>query len=198
MFSSRASMRQFVFRNEDNENEPSLNEEETIDYCLSDVELAFTSTKIIGLGKLYVTSTRVIWIGEQKAYEFDVPFIILHAITHDSESYPKACLYCQLDSEEEYNDSNDEENEENEDSDNNERDDKLPTELFFAPTDEVDLIHMFDAFSRAALLNPDEAENDEMDGELIYNLDEVQLGAEQSKALDHLESVFQFPKEDHE
>lgn len=39
-------------------------------------------------------------MSETLGYDFDVPYIMLHAITHDPESYPKPCLYCQLDEDE--------------------------------------------------------------------------------------------------
>ena len=63
------------------------------------------------------------------------------------------------------------------------------------PSDVSDLKEIFNAFSHAALLNPDPPEDGEEEGddELIYNTDEVELGAEQSRNLQHLESVFHLP-----
>ena len=43
---------------------------------------------------------RVIWASAEQAYDFDVPYIVLHAVTHDPSSFPRPCLYCQLDVEE--------------------------------------------------------------------------------------------------
>jgi hypothetical protein len=54
-------------------------------------------------------------MSETLGFDFDVPFIILHAITHDSESFPKPCLYCQLDEEED-----------------------SPSEMFLVPPQEAD------------------------------------------------------------
>ena len=56
---------------------------------------------------------------------------------------------------------------------------------------------IFDAFSKAALLNPGEEEDDDDDpfGELIYNQDEVKMGSEQARALERLESVFVIPSD---
>jgi hypothetical protein len=39
-------------------------------------------------------------MSETLGYDFDVPYIMLHAITHDPESFPRPCLYCQLDEDE--------------------------------------------------------------------------------------------------
>lgn len=41
------------------------------------------------------------WIGSDAAHDFDAAYVVLHAVTHDTESYPRPCLYCQLDEEEE-------------------------------------------------------------------------------------------------
>jgi nucleotide-sensitive chloride channel 1A len=42
-------------------------------------------------------SRRVIWSGADEAHDFDAAYIVLHAITHDPESYPKPCIYIQFD-----------------------------------------------------------------------------------------------------
>ena len=87
---------------------------ESLDYRLDGVGLAFSKDedKYLGEGELFITSKRVIWINradestdidknDRKVFDFDVPYIILHAISRDPESYPIPCLYCQLDKEEE-------------------------------------------------------------------------------------------------
>jgi hypothetical protein len=98
----------------------------------------------------------------------------LHAVTHDTESYPFPCLYCQLD-------------EEDEDADQ---------EVFFVPADEATLQALFQAFSHVAMLNPDmdmDEDEDGMGSNLIYNLDEVELGAEEARRLAQFESAFVEP-----
>ena len=59
---------------------------------------------------------------------------------------------------------------------------------------------IFDSLCEAAALNPDPLEegHDESqgEGELIYNIDEVNLGAQQASMLAHLESCFQEPLQD--
>jgi hypothetical protein len=81
--------------------------------------------------------------------------------------------------------------------------------MFLAPTDESDLIPLFEAFSNAALLNPDPQEqgyedgDDEEDDELIYNEEEVWRGHLDATSptsgglavLEHLDSLLVVPKE---
>jgi hypothetical protein len=167
---------------------PELWEDETIDYTLDDVEINFSAEKPpVGTGKLFITSKRVIWLGKgDEAYDFDVPYIVLHAVTRDADSYPKPCIYCQLDCEEAEGDEDDEEEEPGE----------VLDEMFLVPSNEEHLTAMFNALSAAALNNPDPAEDWEQEGddELIYNAEEVELGAEQARTLEHLESVFNIPE----
>jgi len=167
---------------------PVLNEDETFDFELTDVSLYFKPTDSYGPGRIFITNRRIIWTNDQAVFDFDVPYISLHAVSRDPSSFPLPCLYCQLGLGDD--DEGDHEEEEDEFSE--------PSELYLVPKDESTLITLFEAFSRAALLNPDPVEEgDELDdddgGDLIYNIDEVQLGAEQARMLDHLESVFTFP-----
>jgi len=179
-------MRRYVPVTPEDGQKPELWEDETIDYELDDVELSFGATKpVVGNGKLMITSKRVLWIGTgESAYDFDVPYIALHAITRDPDSYHKPCIYCQLDCEEDQGEESDEDESE------------VLDEMFLAPSSEVHLTAMFNALSAAALNNPDPLEDWEQEGddELIYNTDEVELGAEQARTLDHLESVFNVPE----
>lgn len=207
MFTNAPSVRRFVPCNEDGS--PELWEEEDIHFRLDRVELASNlDLQHPQLGNLYVTSKRVIWLSQQSnvAYDFDVPYITLHAVSRDVNTYPKSCIYCQLDEDmpdERYN-AGDHEGSGDKDEDaidganqtEEEEEEEVMTEIFLVPEEERDLQAIFDALSHAALLNPDpEEDGDDEDGydDFIYNLDEVQLGAEQAKALEHLESVFQFP-----
>jgi hypothetical protein len=217
-------MRTFVERSEPKGgSEPVLESGESIDYRLDGVELAFSAESAKeGRGELIVTSKRVLWIAAEKAYDFDVPYIILHAISRDPESYPDPCIYCQLDV-----DGDDEDNDGGEE-------DTQPSEAYFIPPSEHHLEGLFEAFSQAALKNPDQVDEDDDEnaqGEqaaaagfggdrgvgmgmgmgmgssssssraanetstgFFFNPDEVRLGAREAAVLDHLDSVFQEPK----
>jgi hypothetical protein len=169
---NRPSFRRFVFQSDDGS--PSLNEEEYITHQFPEIRLAFSADADEGVGTLFITTNRIIWIGTGTAYDFDVPYITMHAVTHDQNSFPDPCLYCQLDSAEGDEDFN---------------------ECYFIPPQEDILMKIFQAFSEAALNNPDEEFSDEDGDELIYNVDEVVMGAEQARALEHLESVFHPPSD---
>jgi chloride channel, nucleotide-sensitive, 1A len=180
MFSQRPSFRQFVDRTP--EGAPVLrDDEEIILTCV--VELYFEPSSSLGEGTCYVTGSRVLWLGENRVFDYDVAYIGLHAITHDPSSFPKPCIYLQFD----------------------EEDDSYQQECFFVPKapplgngDEAEeafersLRALFDALSKAASMNPDGDANDGDDaaGDFIFNPDEVQMGAQQAQALEHLDSVF--------
>ena len=176
----RPGMRRFVSCEANNT--PVLRDGEIINYHHSGLGVAFRSEDAtIEDVQLFVTSQRIILLGEVVFADFDVSYVTLHAVTRDPASYAKPCLYCQLDCEE--------------DDDEDSVADCLmypKSEMFLVPENLADLKELFDAFSHAALLNPDPPEDGEEEGddELIYNIDEVTLGVEQSRALAHLESVF--------
>eukprot|EP01038_Epipyxis_sp_PR26KG_P008098 gene8098-10969_t len=191
MFQNRPSMRRFVECDEveSSETSPLLWEEENIDFKLKEIQLAFSSdASPVGHGNLFITNKRVIWLGTDcdEAFDFDAPYIVLHAITRDTDSYPIPCVYCQLDV----------------DYDQLDEDEQAVDEMFLIPPEESQLMAIFDALSRVALLNPDPQEDDaEEDDGFIYNQEEVKLGAEQARILAHLDSVLQedpreFGKED--
>merc|ERR1711871_1915160 len=111
------SWRRFVSVEDDNS--PSLvHTEDYVEemfHCFEGIEFSFKAdAPIEGVGKLYITTGRIIWIrvNEEsncssssssnekstfKGFDFDIPYIVLHALTHDKGTYNKPCLYCQLD-----------------------------------------------------------------------------------------------------
>jgi hypothetical protein len=171
-------IRSFVDRDSSDMTMPLLGDGEDIRYRLNNVELAFRVDTTEGVGNIFITSSRVIWIAMEKAFDFDSRSIILHAISHDKSSYPKSCLYCQFD--------RDCDNEEEDVEDNEAQ--FPPQEMFLALEESTDVQGMFDAFSAMAMDNPDDLE--EYDGNLIYNEDEVRLSQDQAEALADLESKF--------
>jgi len=172
----------------DHEGVPIMREGEQMLLASADCEMSFYAGEpSLGVGKLSVTSQRILWIGATKSFDFDVAYIALHAITSDVNAFPQPCLYCQFD----------------------ETDISEPQECFFvlvegqkddsfstSGSDETNptLRELFDTFSRAAAMNPDPEEGDDTAGEFIYNEAEVLAGSQQA-ALDRLESVFHVPTE---
>ena len=204
---------------------PLLDEDEEMLFTKDHLGVAFRDTDpIVDTVALYVTSKRVILIGNHVHLAFDVPYIILHAVTRDPASYPLPCLYCQLDYDDEEEEDGDVDGDvDGDDGESENIDDEgeeasasaaveaatttieppiapllIPKgEMFLVPNDETDLMSIFDAFSKAALLNPGDEEDDDDDdfGGLIYNQDEVLIGSEQARALERLESVFVIPSD---
>lgn len=189
------SMRLFVLTEGEGEDRKPVmtSDEESVDYRLANVELSFDkdqASSSMGRGVVHITQSRILWLGAQQSFDFDVRFIALHAISRDADSYPLPCLYCQF--------ARDEPVDDGQEADADE-DDMLQNiaanalEMFLAPDDEAALLPLFEAFSNASLMNPDPVEpghehDAEDDDELIYNLDEVE--AERgNRVLMHLESL---------
>ena len=168
----RPTMRRFV--NCENDDIVLLQEEELL-FSLENIELSFSQVDPpIGIFKFRITSKRMILLNSETAYDFDIPFIGLHAISRDPNGYRKPCIYCQLDQEE----------------------DETPDELYLVPETEDSLKDIFDVLSRAAEMNPDPPEYGEQEGddELIFDANEVNLGVEQSRMLAHYDSIFIDPE----
>jgi len=213
---------------------PVLREEETVLYTHHDVGVAFRDRDTaVDTASLYVTSQRILLVGAQVQVDFDMQYVILHAVTRDPASYPVPCLYCQLDYDDDDDDDDDagndddgNNNNENDDGDDNgnekkeQQEDESPVpsdavaasnnsaasatlpqltptgELFLIPSDDADLMAMFNAFSQAAELNPDDDDDDDdSDDDFIFDVNEVEMGAAQERALKHLESVFVAPSD---
>mmetsp|Transcript_3791 Transcript_3791/g.5293 ORF Transcript_3791/g.5293 Transcript_3791/m.5293 type:complete len:238 (-) Transcript_3791:408-1121(-) len=169
----RPMMRFFCERTEDGDS-PILSgeDDENLLFRLNDVKLIFDSENDQGEGNLFVTSDRIIWLSQAdhtKACAFDVPFIILHAISNDPETHSRPCIYCQLDSDSE----------------------DLPRESKFVPSDESKLQSLFKAFCDAAALNPDPPEPGEQEGddELIFNEEEVEFNTHQMEMLQNFDNM---------
>ena len=114
-----------------------LHDNEEIFLYLDNIEVSFSETyEVLGIFNLKITNQRLTLLNEDSGYEFDIPFIGLHAISRDINSYPKPCIYCQLDQEE----------------------GETPEEMYLSPNDTNQLQNIFDSLSKAALLNPDPIE----------------------------------------
>ncbi|KAL4155180.1 hypothetical protein PRNP1_007293 [Phytophthora ramorum] len=117
-------------------------------------------------GGLFVTTRRVIWLGAlagpHVGYAWEMGDVTLHAISRDPAAFPKPCLYCQMSSQD-------------------------VSEVRFVPADDKTLQELFDAFCKAAEMNPDDDEEDD-DG-WICDEDEVADGARAAQLAAHLDSV---------
>ena len=97
-----------------------LSESEALLHSLTHISLTFSAEQRPRSGCLFVTTSRFVWLAEEKkddedeeegssecvsecvservsdAYDFDVKFIALHAVSRDPASYERPCLYCQV------------------------------------------------------------------------------------------------------
>lgn len=117
-----------------------------------------------GVGELRVTSRRILWDrqtslaaeGALASFSVNVSCIALHAVSRDPDTFPRPCLYAQL------------------------LLDDLPSatgqpaELYFAPADPDALTPLFNAFSRAAALNPDDEDDDEDEDEDMVGISDLE------------------------
>ncbi|EEY63840.1 uncharacterized protein PITG_02338 [Phytophthora infestans T30-4] len=120
------------------------------------------------VGALFVTTSRVLWLGAamgtQLGYAWEMSSVTLHAISRDPAAFSKPCLYCQISNQD-------------------------VSEIRFVPVDDKTLQELFDAFSKSAEMNPDDDEEDD-DG-WIWDEDEVADGARAAQLAAHFDSVLQ-------
>lgn len=124
--------------NERNGNALVLAEGEKVELEQSDVKLFFDDD-LKGEGTLFFTTERVAWLcaSDETGFAFDYPTFIIHAISRSPESFKYPCIYCQLQSSADEDESED-----------------IP-EVRFCPKEEAQLEEMFKVFSDMSALHPD-------------------------------------------
>jgi nucleotide-sensitive chloride channel 1A len=177
----------------DSAGKPLLGPEESIAFTSDRTQLFLRAEKSEGMGTLYVTTKHLIWqsLDGSVGYRMDYPYVLLHAVSRDTSSFPHPCLYAQLDDEVEEEafqsarmrqpaadsasaaaaagdaaeDEEDEAEEPNPISD-----------LRFVPENSGVLDALYRAVSECAALNPDSDLSDG-EGDFMYNADEVRFGS---------------------
>jgi hypothetical protein len=157
---------------------------ESIDFTFESVDLSFSNEdgKILEGGKLIITNKRFLWSNEERSFTTEFVNLTLHAISHDTNTFPKPCVYCQFDIEPAFQVISPEENE---DEDN---DDDVETfvEIYVIPRDIEGLKQIFNALSLAVAKNPVDDEDDS---------DDEGLEAANARTLEHIESIFKLPED---
>eukprot|EP00245_Coleochaete_scutata_P001733 TRINITY_DN12182_c0_g2_i1.p1 TRINITY_DN12182_c0_g2~~TRINITY_DN12182_c0_g2_i1.p1 ORF type:complete len:209 (+),score=74.65 TRINITY_DN12182_c0_g2_i1:317-943(+) len=135
------------------------------------------------LGTLFITTRRLIWLSDEATkpgFAVDFKSLSMHAISRDEEAYPRPCIYAQIDTDAvdhgEFEGDDEEEVEEGAEA----MDVETPTaldlqevsEIRLVPLDSSVLDQLFQTLCECALLNPDQAADDE-EGEFFYDEDEV-------------------------
>ncbi|KAE9598108.1 hypothetical protein Lal_00004103 [Lupinus albus] len=135
------------------------------------VDIVFNNFPPYSNGTLYISTKQVIWVSDvdkSKGYAVDFVSISLHAVSTDPEAYPLPCIYTQIDSEMDEDDSDDSEC-------NVIHDLSKIREMRLIPSDPTQLDTLFEVFCECAELNPepnDEEEEEEHDW--VFNTDQTE------------------------
>ncbi|OMO98046.1 Nucleotide-sensitive chloride conductance regulator [Corchorus olitorius] len=167
-------LRQFTARAGDGAGQPILdvdNGEELV-HVQPSVSVALGNRAPESPGTLYITTKQVVWLSEvdrAKGYAVDFLSLSLHAVSTDPESYPSPCIYTQIET------GDDEDNSEDSDSDCNEVLDLAKvTEMRLIPSDASQLDTLFQIFCECAELNPEPIEEGEEEGHnWIFSADQL-------------------------
>ncbi|KAG9129888.1 hypothetical protein Leryth_007033 [Lithospermum erythrorhizon] len=116
----------------DNVDQPILNVDEELMRVQPRVSIVLDHHPPESPATLFITNKRVIWLSDSdrgKGYCVDFLSISLHAVSTDPEAYPSPCIYAQIDT------GTDGEESEESDSESNEIDLSKVTEMRLVPSD---------------------------------------------------------------
>ncbi|CAN1180538.1 Chloride conductance regulatory protein ICln [Linum perenne] len=142
-------------------------------------------------GALYISSKKVVWLSDvdrEKGYAVDFLSLSLHAVSRDPEAYPSPCIYAQIET------GADEDDSDGSDSESTETLDlSKVTEMRLIPSDPSQLDHLFQIFCECAELNPEPIDEDEQMGgnNWIFSADQMAEEGEDEEGPDW--SFFQNP-----
>ncbi|XP_028786243.1 chloride conductance regulatory protein ICln isoform X2 [Neltuma alba] len=122
-------------------------------------------------GTLYVSNKKLIWLSdvdEAKGYAVDFLSVSLHAVSRDPEAYPIPCIYTQIETEPDGDESD------NSDSESNDTLDlSRIREMRLIPSDPNQLDSLFEIFCECAELNPEPNDEEGEEHEWIFSADQV-------------------------
>ncbi|ELT98946.1 hypothetical protein CAPTEDRAFT_184496 [Capitella teleta] len=174
---------------------------------------ALVCTRDMGNGSLFITESRVSWVGVNgQGFSLEYPHISLHAVSRDPSSHPDPCLYLMLDA-----DVNEAEQNSSDSEDENEK----MSEVRFVPADPqccefcvfalscltvsfaVDALYK--AMSECQVLHPDPEQGEQSDdgwegqGDGFFTAEDdlENLTPEGRARLEHLENILQQNNEQH-
>lgn len=89
------------FTSVDGSGRPQLDADEQVSFTADNTSLFLRGDKSEGAGTLFVTTKHLIWMALDRSagYRMDYPYVLLHAVSRDTSSFPHPCLYAQLDDE---------------------------------------------------------------------------------------------------
>ncbi|XP_057952763.1 chloride conductance regulatory protein ICln [Malania oleifera] len=123
-------------------------------------------------GTLYISTKKVVWLSDvdrAKGYAVDFLSLSLHAVSRDPEAYPSPCIYTQIETEA------DEDESEGSDSECNDVVDLSKiTEMRLVPSDPIELDTLFEIFCECAELNPEPVEGEGEEHNWIFSADQME------------------------
>ncbi|KAB2598541.1 chloride conductance regulatory protein ICln-like [Pyrus ussuriensis x Pyrus communis] len=123
-------------------------------------------------GTLYISTKQVIWLSDTdkaKGYAVDFLSISLHAVSRDPEAYTSPCLYTQIETEDDEDESDGSDSECNGDLDLSK-----VTEIRLVPSDPNQLDSLFEVFCECAELNPEPIQEGEEEHNWIFSADQLE------------------------
>ncbi|RXI08557.1 hypothetical protein DVH24_022701 [Malus domestica] len=123
-------------------------------------------------GTLYISTKQVIWLSDTdkaKGYALDFLSISLHAVSRDPEAYTSPCLYTQIETEDDEDESDGLDSERNGDLDLSK-----VTEMRLVPSDPNQLDSLFEVFCECAELNPEPIQEGEEEHNWIFSADQLE------------------------
>ncbi|CAA3024292.1 chloride conductance regulatory ICln [Olea europaea subsp. europaea] len=126
-------------------------------------------------GTLYISTKQVVWLSDTdraKGYAVDFLSVSLHAVSRDPEAYSSPCIYTQIDTGAE-----DEESEGSDSECNDTQDLSKINEMRLVPSDANQLDTLFAVFCECAELNPGPIEEEEVEHNWIFSADQFEDGA---------------------
>ncbi|KAJ9164080.1 hypothetical protein P3X46_023695 [Hevea brasiliensis] len=167
-------LRQFTERRGDGAGEPVLNTDngEEIMHVQPSVAIVIGNRSPESPGTLYISTKKVVWLSDvdrAKGYAVDFLSLSLHAVSRDPEAYPSPCIYTQIETEDDGDESD------NSDSENNEvLDLSKVTEMRLVPSDPSQLDNLFQIFCECAELNPEPVDEDDEEGNnWVFSTDQM-------------------------
>ncbi|KAL9373084.1 hypothetical protein Peur_035328 [Populus x canadensis] len=166
-------LRQFTERRGDGAGQPVIdteNGEELMLMC-REVSIVIGNGSPESPGTLYISTKKVVWLSDvdrTKGYAVDFLSISLHAVSRDPEAYPSPCIYTQIETGE------DEDESEGTDSECSDALDlSKVTEMRLVPSDPSQLDTLFQVFCECAELNPEPVEDNEEEHNWIFSADQL-------------------------
>eukprot|EP00258_Populus_trichocarpa_P010515 XP_002318279.1 chloride conductance regulatory protein ICln [Populus trichocarpa] len=166
-------LRQFTERRGDGAGQPVIDTENGEEFMLMcrEVSIVIGNGSPESPGTLYISTKKVVWLSDvdgTKGYAVDFLSISLHAVSRDPEAYPSPCIYTQIETGE------DEDESEGSDSECSDALDlSKVTEMRLVPSDPSQLDTLFQVFCECAELNPEPVEDNEEEHNWIFSADQL-------------------------